>query len=205
MHTFITYITIVCTAIALNPNRQRDSINCFSLDHRVQTHIIFYFSSRDHSTSYLGRFLVLYLVLLSLSDIIFFQSSRSYPRRSLEKVTIIAAFLLHHYLISAAYSGVVPTAQIGFLSNSSSLSFLSFLFLSFFSFVSSLANMSAEGQEIRDERVEEPTATATPQEEGGDDEVCFSLWRYNLISQASEQASRQMANCPSAAYRKKLK
>lgn len=33
--------------------------------------------------------------------------------------------------------------------------------------------MSAEGQEIRDERVEEPTATATTQEEGGDDEVRF--------------------------------
>lgn len=37
--------------------------------------------------------------------------------------------------------------------------------------VSSFANMSAEGQEIRDERVEEPTVTATTQEEGGDDEV----------------------------------
>lgn len=35
--------------------------------------------------------------------------------------------------------------------------------------------MSAEGQEIREERVEEPTTTATPQEEGGDDEVCLSF------------------------------
>lgn len=124
-------------------------------------------------------------MLLSLSDIIFFQPSRSYPRGSLDKVTIIAAFLLHHYFDFCDLLG----GSSDFHFSSSSLSFffpLLFSFPVFFSFVSHLANMSAEGQEIREERVEEPTTTATPQEEGGDDEVCLSF--DNSVYPAIKQA-----------------
>lgn len=48
--------------------------------------------------------------------------------------------------------------------------------------------MSAEGQEIREERVEEPTTTATPQEEGGDDEEEIEAMKKRVAEMESEAA-----------------
>lgn len=142
-------------------------------DDRVQWSIACCFLHPDPSTPLSGLLSPAFSCLLSLSDIIFFQPSRSYPRGSLDKVTIIAAFLLHHYFDFCDLLG----GSSDFRFSSFRLSFFPslFPFPVFFSFVSRLANMSAEGQEIREERVEEPTTTATLQEEGGDDEVCLFL------------------------------
>lgn len=173
VETMQAYITVAGTAPALNPNRQRDCDNCCSpWRQSPMLNRMLFPSSRPFNTIIWPPFPGL-LVLLSLSDIIFFQPSRSYPRGSLDKVTIIAAFLLHHYFDFCDLLG----GSSDFRFSSFRLSFFPslFPFPVFFSFVSRLANMSAEGQEIREERVEEPTTTATLQEEGGDDEVCLFL------------------------------
>lgn len=184
VETMQAYITVAGTAPALNPNRQRDCDNCCSpWRQSPMLNRMLFPSSRPFNTIIWPPFPGL-LVLLSLSDIIFFQPSRSYPRGSLDKVTIIAAFLLHHYFDFCDLLG----GSSDFRFNSFSLSFLSLsFFLSFHVWPTCLRKgKRSERSAWRNRRLQRLLRRR----------VVTMRFAFPLIIRYIYRSRKQMANCP---------